>query len=427
MSDVGLIAAVLFGYSLISRRLERAQVSAPMFFVAAGIILGPDVAGVTDLELTSETGLLLAEVALVIVLFSDASRIDLRALRRNRGLPERLLGIGMPLTIALGTAAGALLLTEIEFWEAAMIAAVLAPTDAALGQAVVSSKRVPQRIRQALNVESGLNDGLSIPFLFLFTGLAVTEAEVSAGGWVRFALEQIGYGALVGAGVGLAGAWLVDRASQREWINGTFQQLSMIALALGAWALAGELGGNGFIAAFVAGLTAGRVTEVCSEKILDFTEDEGQLLNLAVFFIFGVSAIGFLDGAGWEVFVYGLLSLTVVRMLPVGIALAGAGLRRSSVALHRLVRPARPGLDHPRAGRDRGGAGPAGDLDPVRGDDRDGAGEHLRPRDQRSSADPPLRPLDRRRRRAGRGDAAGPRAAGPRRHRRAVLIACRTG
>jgi NhaP-type Na+/H+ or K+/H+ antiporter len=332
MSDIGVIAAVLFAYSLVSRRLERYLVSAPMFFVLAGILLGPDVADVIDLELTSEAGLLIAEIALVIVLFADAGRIDLGALRENEGLPARLLGIGMPLTIGLGVAAGALLLTEIEFWEAAMIAAVLAPTDAALGQAAVSSDRVPARIRQGLNVESGLNDGLSIPFLFLFTGLAVSEVDVSAQGWVGFAAEQVGLGILVGAAVGGAGGWLVDRATRRDWMTGTFQQLAMIGLALGAWALAEQLGGNGFIAAFVGGMTAGRITAVCGEKILDFTEDEGQLLNLTVFFIFGVSAIGFLEGAGWEVFVYGLLALTVVRMLPVAIALAGTGLRWSSIA-----------------------------------------------------------------------------------------------
>jgi len=332
VTDLGILAAVLFAYSLVSGRLERASISAPMIFVAAGIVLGPDVAGLTDLELTSETGLLLAEVALVIVLFSDASRINLVALRENEALPARLLGIGMPLTIGLGTIAAALLLTGIEFWEAAMIAAVLAPTDAALGQAVVSSRRVPARIRQALNVESGLNDGLSIPFLFLFTGLAVAETEVTASGWLSFALEQIGIGALTGIGIGLCGSWLIDRASRREWMTGTFKQLSIIALALAAWALAEELGGNGFIAAFSAGLAASRVTDLCGEKILDFTEDEGQLLNLAVFFIFGISAIGFLDAAGWEVVLFGLLSLTVVRMLPVALALVGTGLRGTSVA-----------------------------------------------------------------------------------------------
>jgi NhaP-type Na+/H+ or K+/H+ antiporter len=332
VADFGILAAVLFLYSLLSRRLDRWAITAPMVFVSAGILLGPDVLALTDLELTSETGLLVAEVALVIVLFGDAARIDLRALSGNRNLPARLLGIGMPLTIGLGVLAGAVLLDEIEFWEAAIIAAVLAPTDAALGQVVVSSKRVPQRIRQGLNVESGLNDGLSIPFLFLFVGLAVSEAEVTATGWLSFAAEQIGLGALIGIGLGLIGGWLYERAVRHQLITGTFQQLAIIALAIIAWALAEELGGNGFIAAFVAGLTTGRITPVCGEKILDFTEDEGQLLNLAVFFIFGISAIGFLDAAGWEVVVFGLLSLTLIRMLPVAISMIGTGLRGSSIA-----------------------------------------------------------------------------------------------
>jgi NhaP-type Na+/H+ or K+/H+ antiporter len=332
MSDIGIIAAVLVVYSLLSQRLGRLLVSGPMFFVVAGILLGPDVTGVIDLELTSETGLLIAEIALVIVLFSDAGRIDLHALRENSSLPARLLGIGMPLTIGLGVLVGALLLTDLEFWEAAIIAAVLAPTDAALGQAVISDRRVPERVRQALNVESGLNDGLSIPFLFLFTGLAVAATEVSTEGWLAFAGEQIGFGVIVGAAVGIIGGWLIDHAVQRDYMTGTFQQLVMIGLALLAWALAEALGGNGFIAAFVGGMTAGRITEVCSEKILDFTEDEGQLLNLTVFFIFGISAVGFLQGAGWQVYVYGLLSLTLVRMLPVAIALIGSGLRGSTVA-----------------------------------------------------------------------------------------------
>lgn len=332
MSEVGIFAAVLFAYSLLSRRLERISVSAPMAMVAAGIALGPDALDLVDIELTGETGLLVAEIALVVVLFADAARIDPATLREEEGLPLRLLGIGMPLTIALGTAAGALLLTEIEFWEAAMIAAVLAPTDAALGQAVVSSERMPRRIRQAVNVESGLNDGLSIPFLFLFTGLALSEADVDAVGWLGFAAEQIGIGAAIGIGAGLVGGWLVDRFNLRRWITPTFGQISMLALAVGAWALAGELGGNGFIAAFTAGLAAGRIAKAHSAAITDFTEDEGQLLNLAVFFLFGISALGFLEGAGWEVFLYGALSLTVIRMLPAAIALATSSLRPASVA-----------------------------------------------------------------------------------------------
>jgi NhaP-type Na+/H+ or K+/H+ antiporter len=332
VTDLGVIALVVVAYGLVSRRLERTPLSAPMVFVAAGIVAGPEVLDVVGLGITSGAGLIVAEIALVIVLFADAARIDLRAVRGNAGLPARLLGIGMPLTIGAGVLAAALLLTELDFWEAAVIAAILAPTDAALGQAVVSSELVPVRIRQALNVESGLNDGLSVPFLFLFLALAVEETVPGAGEWVAFAAEQIGFGALAGLVVGGIGGWLVDRSSEREMITGTFRQLSIVGLAIVAWAAAGEIDGNGFIAAFVGGLVAGRITAVCGEHILDFAEDEGELLNLAVFFIFGVAALDFLGAASWEVVAFGLLSLTAIRMLPAAISLVGTGLRADSVA-----------------------------------------------------------------------------------------------
>lgn len=332
MADLGILATVLVAYGLLSQRLNRWSITAPMVFVTAGVLLGPDVFDLTDLELTSDTGLLVAEVALVIVLFADAARIDLAALGGNRYLPARLLVIGMPLTICLGVLAGAALLDEIEFWEAAIIAAVLAPTDAALGQAVISNDRVPRRVRQALNVESGLNDGLAIPFLFLFVGLAVAEADLTATGWLGFAAEQVGVGAAVGIAVGGVGGALYERAIDRRTITPTFEQLAMVGVAIGAWALAAEIDGNGFIAAFVAGLTTGRVTTSCGERIVDFTEEEGQLLDLSVFFIFGASAIGFLGAANVGVVVFALLSLTVIRMVPTAIALAGTGLRRSSIA-----------------------------------------------------------------------------------------------
>lgn len=331
MVDIAILAGILFVYSLISGRLAKRAVTAPMFFVAAGIVLGPDVLGAFHLTLTGHTGLLLAEIALVIVLFADAARIDLRVLRGNGSLPLRLLGIGMPLTIAAGVVIGALLLDGLELWEAAIIAAVLAPTDAALGQVVISSKLVPQRIRQALNVESGLNDGLSIPFLFLFVGLAVSATEVTPTGWLAFAADQVGIGVLVGVIGGLAGGWMFERAIDRRMIARPFRQLGLVGLALAAWATADQLGGNGFIAAFTAGLVAGRITPHTGEKILDFTEDEGQLLNLIVFFTFGASAISLMDGLDWRIVLYGLLSLTLIRMVPVALALLGTGLRRSTV------------------------------------------------------------------------------------------------
>jgi NhaP-type Na+/H+ or K+/H+ antiporter len=331
MVDFVVLASVVFAFGLVSRRLEGTVITAPIVFVAAGVVLGPAGLGLVEFGLDDHTVLLLGEIALAIVLFTDAARINLPSLRQNEGLSLRLLGIGMPLTIALGTAAAALLLTDLSFWEAAIVGTVLAPTDAALGQAVVSNPRVPARVRQALNVEAGLNDGLSVPFLALFLILAVEAERLSANLWVRFALEQVGLGALVGVGVGLAGGWLVRWASKREWMADTFQRLAALALAIIAWALADQIGGNGFIAAFVGGLAVGPTVERVGEQLIRFTEAEGQLLNLSVFFIFGVLVIGLIQPLSWEVALYALISLSVIRMLPVAVSLAGTHLRSVSV------------------------------------------------------------------------------------------------
>jgi NhaP-type Na+/H+ or K+/H+ antiporter len=331
MVDFVVLASVVFAFGLVSRRLEGTILTAPIVFVAAGMVLGPAAFGLVEFGLDDHTVLLVGEIALAIVLFTDAARINLSALRQNEGLPLRLLGIGMPLTIAIGTAAAALLLTNLSIWEAAIVGTVLAPTDAALGQAVVSNPRVPVRVRQALNVEAGLNDGLSVPFLALFLILAVEEEHLSANLWIRFALEQVGLGVLVGIGVGLTGGWLVSQASRRAWMTGSFQRIAMLALAIIAWALADQIGGNGFIAAFVGGLAVGPTVERVGEQLIRFTEAEGQLLNLSVFFIFGVLVFGTIQHLSWEVALYALLSLTVIRMLPVALSLYGTHLRGISV------------------------------------------------------------------------------------------------
>lgn len=332
MTDLLVLAAVMFVFGLVSRRLEGTVLTAPIVFVVAGALLGPAVLGLVEFGLDEHTVLLVGEIALAIVLFTDAARINLPALQRNQGLPLRLLGIGMPLTIALGTTTAALVLTDLTFWEAAIVGTVLAPTDAALGQAVVTNRRVPDRVRQSLNVEAGLNDGLSVPFLTLFLALAVAKEELQpASFWIRFALEQVGLGVLVGVGVGLAGGWLVGRASQREWMADSFQRLALLVLAIFAWALADQVGGNGFIAAFVGGLAAGPTIERVGERLIHFTEAEGQLLNLSVFFIFGVLVIRVLQPLSWEVALYVVLSLTVIRMTPVALSLIGTHLGGVSV------------------------------------------------------------------------------------------------
>jgi NhaP-type Na+/H+ or K+/H+ antiporter len=329
--DLLVLAAVVFFFGLVSRRLEGTVITAPLVFVAAGVILGPAGLGLVEFALDEHTVLLLSEIALAIVLFTDAAQTNLSALRQNESLPLRLLGIGMPLTIALGTAIAALVLTDLTFWEAAIVGTVLAPTDAALGQPVVSNPRVPLRIRQALNVEAGLNDGLSVPFLALFLTLAEAEEHLSARIWVGFALEQVGFGILVGIGVGLLGGSLVSLASRRGWMNESFQRLALLSLAIIAWALADTVGGNGFIAAFVGGLVVGPIVERIGERLIQLTETEGQLLNLSVFFIFGVIVAGLVESLSWTIVLYALLSLTVIRMLPVALSLLGTHLRGVSV------------------------------------------------------------------------------------------------
>ena len=203
-ADLAIIAVFVIAYALVSGRLSRTVITAPMVFVAFGLLVGSEGLDVVDLSLENTIVETFAEITLIIVLFSDAARIDLGILRRNAAVPARLLGIGMPLTIAGGLAAAVVLFDGLNLWEAALVAAVLAPTDAALGQAVVTSGRVPARIRQALNVESGLNDGMAVPFVSIFiAGAAAAGGLGTAGFWTEFAAKQIGFGLLVGAGVGI--------------------------------------------------------------------------------------------------------------------------------------------------------------------------------------------------------------------------------
>jgi sodium/hydrogen antiporter len=170
-----------------------------------------------------------------------------------------------------------------------------------------------------------------VPFLMLFVALAASH-EGLEDGWLQFALEQIGYGALIGAAVGAAGGLALRHAAARGWTVPEFEQLAMAALAVIAWLLADHAGGNGFIAAFVGGAAAGTAAGPLRDRVLEFTEDEGQILNLAVFFIFGVFAADALGEATWQMVAYAVLSLTVVRMVPVALAVIGLGLRPATVA-----------------------------------------------------------------------------------------------
>jgi NhaP-type Na+/H+ or K+/H+ antiporter len=331
--DLFVIAVVVLGFGLISARLEGTPITPPMAYTAFGIVLGPSALGWVDIGVGQEGVRLLTEATLVIVLFSDASRIDLSRLRREVQLPIRLLGIGMPLTIAAGGGMAMVLFTELALWEAVLLGAILAPTDAALGQTVVTSPAVPVRIRQTLNVESGLNDGIALPLITLFLALAAAEDELgSTSFWLEFAGKQIGLGVLVGIGVGGTGAWLIKQAVAAGRIDGLYRQLGTLAVGVAAFGGAEALEGNGFIAAFTAGLATGTITRGTCSDIIDFSEDEGQLLALLTFLVFGATiAAPALDELTWQIGLYAAASLTLVRMVPVAVSLTGAHLRPATV------------------------------------------------------------------------------------------------
>ena len=331
--DVATVALVVVLFALISKRIGPTVISGPMVFVAAGLLTGPEIADVVDLGLELEAVDLLGEVTLAILLFSDASRIDTRALRREYMLPARLLGVGLPLTVALGTGVLMLLIADVGVWEAALIAAILAPTDAALGQEVVTDPAVPARIRQGLNVESGLNDGLVVPAVALFLALAVDEQDTgSAGFWARFVFEQIGVALLVGLLIGAVGAWLLNQAADHDWMDPLYAQLATFGLAVGALATSIRFDGNGFIAAFVAGMTFGHLATE-AEHLAEFTEDTAQLAAAVSFFVFGNVLLGpALDDVSVAVIVCALGTLTVGRMLPVAVAMVGTRAAAPTVA-----------------------------------------------------------------------------------------------
>jgi NhaP-type Na+/H+ or K+/H+ antiporter len=329
--------AFLFAFTIAAHRLTARWLTAPILFVAFGALLGDNGLGWVALGPLQPYLDPLAELTLIIILFGDASRIDLRQLREEAGLPVRLLLVGLPLTILLGAAAATTLFPSLSLWEAAALGAVLAPTDAALGQAVVSSPEVPMRVRQALNVESGLNDGIALPVVLVFVALAVASAEgmggTDAAQWLGFWALQVTGGPLFGAAIGLGGGWLLERALVAGWTDDVYARIGGLALALLAAFGAEELGGNGFMAAFVAGLALGHTSPRVCESTHAFLETEGQLLMLLVFVALGALLVPpALSALSVPVVVYVLLSLTLIRMVPTALALWGSGAQRQSVA-----------------------------------------------------------------------------------------------
>ncbi len=328
--NLAVIAGFIFLYSLLATRLERTRINGALVYVLVGFLCSNYVFNLIDIRIGGEGLKTLAELTLALVLFTDSANTNLSTLRRFETIPIRLLLGGLPLTIAMGIGVGCLIFGDLAFFEIALLATMLAPTDAALGKPVVTNPQVPDSIRESLNVESGLNDGICVPVLLFFLALAVgdTESGQAAGLMARLTLQAIGIGLAVGIIGGSLGSRMVAFFARRNWVAGTWLQLPVIALALLCFASAQWLGGSGFIACFVGGLLFGGMAKRDKQQFLDAAEGVGDALALVTWFVFGAAAIGLTwHQLTWQIFAYALLCLTLVRIIPVFICLFGTKLK----------------------------------------------------------------------------------------------------
>jgi NhaP-type Na+/H+ or K+/H+ antiporter len=331
---LAVVALALLAFAAISGRIAGTPITAAMVFTAVGLLVGSEALGLVEPAPAGETVKLLAEATLALVLFADASRIDVRALRGELSVPARLLGIGLPLTLLAGFVLALVVLPELAWTEALLLAVILAPTDAALGQAVVTLKRLPSRVRQGLNVESGLNDGICVPLFWIV--LAIAQAESGAigdGAALRLVLEQIGYGILAGVAAGAAAAAVLVVAGRHGHVEGSWLQVVPLAAAGLAFGLADPIGGSGFIAAFVGGFVFGVLRRRAGGEVGLLIEELGEVFGGVTFIVFGAVLLGpALGDVTWSIALYAVLSLTVVRLLPVAIAMIGTGARKPTLA-----------------------------------------------------------------------------------------------
>jgi sodium/hydrogen antiporter len=328
------VAVILILYGAVSKPLDARGITSAMIFTATGVAVGTSALKFVNIHLESKAAERFCELALVFLLFSDSTRIDLAGLRRYLGWPGRLMLVGLPLTIAAGLGAGVLVFPGLALASVFVLSTMVCSTDAALGQRVVSDKSVPARVRQALDVESGLNDGLAVPFFLVAVDLAL--AQLSTGvtaAVVRNMAEQIGWGLVAGIGAGALAGLLFRAAGDHEWLEGQWHQILPLVAALLAYLAALRLGGSGFIAAFTGGMTFGYLSRRHGLDVTSLNDGVGGTLAGATWVGFGALAVGtLLPHVTWQVIVYAALSLTLIRMVPVAIALLGTGARLPTVA-----------------------------------------------------------------------------------------------
>ena len=325
---LAIIAVLIFFYSLVARGVEKTIISGPMVFVAIGVLVGAHGLGWLGETATRNELRVFADLTLALILFIDAANADLGVLKRQFRIPSRMLLLGLPGVIALGFGFAVLLFDGLTLYEAAILATMLAATDAALGKAVITNEAVPARIREGLNVESGLNDGMCVPVLLFFIALASSTGAVNSGGSHALMLiaEELGIGMAVGLGFAAAGATLLRWCWKQDWVSKIWIQATVPALALASFAVAQSLHGSGYIAAFTGGLLFGSMAKERTHQLVHAAEGAGEVLALMTWVLFGAAVIGdSYDLLTWQVFVYAVLSLTVIRIVPIFLSLIGTG------------------------------------------------------------------------------------------------------
>jgi sodium/hydrogen antiporter len=329
-----VLTILVLCYAVISGLVRRWYLAPALIFIAAGMALGPY--GFDWMRIDANAGLftVLAQLALTVILFNQASMLDLRNVFRRGHLTVRLLAVGIPVTIALGTVAAILVLPVLPLWEAVCVAVIVAPTEVALIEALLDDRRIPERVRHALSTESGFYDGLALAALLGALALASEHSDHAAARWAWFAFRTEIVSLLVGVGIGVCGGILISWSRRRGWMSDTWAQLATLALALTCFELGERVHASGFVAAFTGGLAYAVVSTRTGDgrPTTQVSDAAGELLEMLVFAIFGgFAVIPSWQHAGWRVVIFAAASLIVVRMIAVTMATVRSGLSAGAV------------------------------------------------------------------------------------------------
>ena len=327
-----VLTALVLVYAVVSGLVRRWYVAPALIFVAFGMALGPSGLGVIDVENADATSFtILAQLALTVILFNQASRLNLRTVLGRGRLTLRLLAIAAPVTIALGTLTAVLLLPVMPLWEAVCLAVVVAPTEVALIEAVLEDRRVPERIRNALAAESGFYDGFALAALFAALAVASENRDPEPARWAWFVFRTEFVSVALGLAIGAIGTAVMVRSCRHGWMSETWAQLATVALALACFGAGEHLHTSGFVTAFAGGLTYAMVSSDELTVSTQVSDALGELLELLVFATFGgFAVIQVWRDVGWRVVVFAVVALFVVRVIAVLLAMVRAGLPLSS-------------------------------------------------------------------------------------------------